>query len=108
MNNIQLTDKRQLMVCHECDALQNVAHVPKGDTAMCICCGERLFKNARSPIEKPLALTLACLILFVLGNLYPILQLTIAGIESETTLIGSALMFFELGGFAFKAGNISL
>ena len=33
----------------------------------------------------------------MLGNLYPVLQLTIAGIESETTLIGSALMFFELG-----------
>ncbi len=86
-----------LMACHECDALQNVAHIPEGKTALCICCGQPLFKNPHSPIEKPLALVFACVILFMLANIYPVMWLSIAGIERETTLTESALIFYDLG-----------
>lgn len=86
-----------LMACHECDALQNVAHVPQGNVVLCICCGERLFKNSHSAIEKPLALIFACVILFVVANIYPVMWLSIAGIERETTLTESALIFYDLG-----------
>lgn len=86
-----------LMACHECDALQNVAHVPEGNIASCLCCGERLFKNPRSAIEKPLALIFSCVILFAIANIYPVMRLSIAGIERETTLTESALIFYDLG-----------
>jgi len=85
------------MICHECDALQDVAHIPKGNIAFCICCGERLFKNSVSAIETPLALIMACAILFIVANLYPVLQLTLVGIEREATLTGSAFIFFMQG-----------
>jgi paraquat-inducible protein A len=85
------------MVCHECDALQDVSHIPVGSTALCVCCGERLFKNTKSAIERPLALIIACAILFVVANSFPILQLTITGIERQTTLTGAALIFFMQG-----------
>lgn len=87
----------QLIICHECDALQNVSHIAEGSVAVCMCCGERLFKNPISAIEKPLALIIACAILFVVANVYPVMQLNIAGIERETTLTGSALIFFTEG-----------
>jgi paraquat-inducible protein A len=86
-----------LMVCHECDALQDVSHIPVDNVGLCACCGERLFKNPRSAIEKPLALIIACAILFIVANIYPIMTLNIMGIERETTLTGSALIFFEQG-----------
>ncbi len=87
----------QLMGCHECDALQDVAHIPKGDVALCICCGERLFKNTHSAVERPLALIFSCVILFMVANIYPVMRLSIAGIERETTLTESALIFYNLG-----------
>ncbi len=85
------------MACHECDALQNVARIPLGNVALCACCGERLFKNPRSAIEKPLALLFACAILLVVANIYPVMWLSIAGIERHTTLTESALIFYDLG-----------
>lgn len=85
------------MVCHECDALQDVSHIPQGEIGLCICCGERLFKNPKSAIEKPLALIIACVILFFIANSYPILQLEIAGIGRATTLTESAIIFYMQG-----------
>lgn len=90
-------NSHQLMACHECDALQNIAHIPKGDIALCICCGQRLFKNSRSPIEKPLALIIACVILFFAANIFPVMRLSIAGIERHATLTESAHIFYDLG-----------
>ncbi len=93
-----INDKnKQLMICHECDALQDVAHIPKGNTAFCVCCGERLFKNTVSAIETPLALIMACAILFIVANLYPVLQLSLAGMNREATLTSSAVIFFMQG-----------
>ncbi len=86
-----------LMICHECDALQDVSQIPEENIALCVCCGGRLFKNSKSAIEKPLALIIACVILFIVANSYPIMKLNIMGIERETTLTGSAIIFFEQG-----------
>lgn len=85
------------MACHECDALQDVTHIPEGKVALCMCCGDRLFKNPRSAIEKPLALISACVILFMVANIYPVMRLSIAGIAREVTLTESALIFYDLG-----------
>jgi len=91
-------EKNQLLsVCHACDALQDVSHIPKGNIASCICCGVRLFKNSKSPIESPLALLVACAIFFIIANIYPVIQLSIAGIERETTLIETAYVIFIEG-----------
>lgn len=85
-----------LMACHECDALQNVGDVAEGNVVLCSCCGQRLFKKSSTTTDKPLAFILSCAILFMLANFYPVMQLTIAGIEREVTLMQSALIFYEL------------
>jgi len=90
-------NNKTLIVCHACDALQDVSHIPKGNIASCICCDVRLFKNTKSTIESPLAILIACAIFFVIANIYPLLQLNIAGIERETTLIETAYMLFTEG-----------
>ena len=84
-------------VCHECDALQYVRGVEPGNVATCICCGSTLFKYPAGGVDKPLALIVASMILFVVANLYPIMTLNIAGIERDATLTDSALIFLELG-----------
>ena len=90
-------NNQTLIICHACDALQDVSHIPKGNIASCICCGIRLFKNTKHTVERPLALLIACSIFFIIANIYPVLQLNIAGIERETTLIETAFMFYTEG-----------
>lgn len=86
-----------LLVCQECDALQNVPKLNPGDAAVCICCRNRLFKVPVGGVDKLLALVIASIILFIVANIYPVLTLDIVGIERETTLTGSSLIFIDLG-----------
>ncbi len=86
-----------LFICHECDVLQRVPDMEPGAVANCVRCGSTLFRNPAGGIEKPLALFISSLILFLIANIYPIMKLNIAGIERDTTLTGSALIFIEQG-----------
>ncbi len=86
-----------LFICHECDALQKVPAMEPGSVATCRCCGSTLFRCPRGGTEVPLALFVSSLILFLIANSYPIMALEIAGIERETTLLGSALAFIHEG-----------
>ena len=92
-----MEENHLLYICHECDALHNVSNVEPGTKAICVCCGTTLFKNPVNAIDKPLALVISSLILFLIANIYPIMSLNIAGIERAATLTDSALIFLELG-----------
>ncbi|MEW5008222.1 MAG: paraquat-inducible protein A, partial [Cycloclasticus sp.] len=85
-----------LYVCHACDALQNIAAVKPGAVAKCVCCGSTLLRNPNGGGERPLALLIAAAILFFISNIYPIMDIKIAGIEQSTTLTGAAMIFVEL------------
>jgi paraquat-inducible protein A len=86
-----------LFVCHECDALQNVSAIKPGNVATCVCCGSTLFRNPVNGVEKPLALILASMMLYLVANIYPIMTINIAGIERAATLTDSAMIFLDLG-----------
>ncbi len=86
-----------LFVCHECDALQQLSGLGRGDIARCRCCGSRLFRNPEGGIDRPLAFALASLVLYFIANLHPIMTINIAGNERQATLTDSARIFFELG-----------
>ncbi len=90
-----VTRNDHLIICHACDALQKVPEMHPGNTADCACCGSRLFRQPRGGLDRPLALIFTSLLLFIIANLYPILTLNIAGIESTTTLTGTALVFVQ-------------
>jgi len=95
---MQITDQPHgLFVCHECDALQNISGIQPGNVATCVCCGSTLFRNPNGGVERPLALIIASAILFLVANIYPIMQIKIAGIEMSATLTGSAVVFFDFG-----------
>jgi len=86
-----------IFVCHECDALQHVTTVLPGNDAICVRCGSRLFRNPKGGIDKPLALIMASMIIFIVANIYPIMTLTIMGVEQATTISGAAIIFMQQG-----------
>jgi paraquat-inducible protein A len=98
MNSVEATDSEAIVfVCHDCDALQQVAGVDPGNEALCVRCGSRLFRNPKGGIDRPLALIISSMILFVIANLYPIMTLKIAGIVQTTTITDAALIFLQRG-----------
>jgi len=90
-------------ICHDCDALQHVPSIAPGQEATCIRCGFRLFRNPKGGTDRPLALALSSLILFLVANIYPIMTINILGIEKSATITESALVFFNEGNHLLAA-----
>ena len=79
------------VACHESDLLQRIPPVPRGGSARCLCCGARLMSNPRGGLDLPLALSLSALILYLIANGYPLMELEVQGRTQQTTLTGAAL-----------------
>ena len=92
-----MKQKKHFIICHSCDALQTFVEINPGSVVDCVCCGSRLLRRSKGGLDKPLALIVASLFLFIIANIYPIMTLSVAGIETKTTLTGSALMFVQQG-----------
>ena len=98
MNSVEATDSEAIVfVCHDCDALQQVAAVDPGNEALCVRCGNRLFRNPKGGIDRSLALVISSMILFIIANLYPIMTLKIAGSEQSATITETSLIFLHRG-----------
>ena len=75
-----------LIACHECDALQRVPQASAG-TLSCHRCGAHLHHLGPYDLNKPLALALCALVLFVLANAYPMVVFEVQGTRITTTLL---------------------
>ncbi|NEX20951.1 paraquat-inducible protein A [Thiorhodococcus mannitoliphagus] len=84
------------VACHECDLLQVLPDLPPGGKASCCRCGCTLATRPADPIERPLALGLAALLVLVVANTTPLMGLSAVGRHASTTIIGGAYqMWFE-------------
>ncbi|NOQ63333.1 MAG: PqiA/YebS family transporter subunit [Methyloprofundus sp.] len=99
-----------IISCHDCGLLQQITHMPEDGAAKCCRCDATLrkrqhIKPAKS-IEYTLALVISALVLFIIANVYPIIQLQAEGREMATTLLSCVnyLLTHEmllLGGLVF-------
>ena len=84
-----MSEEPSLIACSCCDALHRRSALGPGQVANCRRCGAELDRHpgrGRGPI---LPLTLACLILFMIANAFPIVVIEVQGLESQTTLAGA-------------------
>ncbi|MFC1877995.1 paraquat-inducible protein A [Thermodesulfobacteriota bacterium] len=86
-----------LMACHECDLLHRIVGLPEGGTARCRRCGAVLVSHKRNSLDRSLSLTITGLILFVMANAYPLLEIKSGSLYQATTIIGSVEVLFRAG-----------
>ncbi len=82
------------VACPDCDLLQRIPPLPPGGKARCVRCGFGLAKQPAVPSELPLALTVAALIVFILANTSPLMDLSVVGRTASTTIVGGAYEMF--------------
>ena len=75
-----------LVVCEECDVVHRRADLVEGQHARCTRCGALLGRGHRLDPQAQLALALASLIVFVIGNLGDIVTLDLGGHHVVATL----------------------
>jgi paraquat-inducible protein A len=81
--------------CAQCDLLQKLDELHAGQEASCVRCGHHLCSVPHHPFDTPMAYALTALILLLLSCAFPLLNLHIAGVESEMTFLSSAKALIE-------------
>ncbi len=76
--------------CPDCDMLQRIPPLPPGAKANCARCGATLARRPSGPPDLTLALTLAAVIVFVIANFSPLMDLSAVGRSASTTVAGGA------------------
>ena len=82
-------NRAELLACPECDLLQSDSAVPRPRKALCVRCGAVLYQRHDNGLERTAALSLAALVVFALGNAFPILSLELQGERTSATLAGA-------------------
>ncbi|MCA8967648.1 MAG: paraquat-inducible protein A, partial [Planctomycetes bacterium] len=86
-----------MTACHECDALHRLRALAPGAIALCTRCGAELYREPRGGVDRPLALSLAALGLFVLANVFPFIALKLEGRLEENLLVSGVLAMWREG-----------
>lgn len=85
------------MACHQCDELQRIGALARGQSARCWRCGALLARNPVGGLSLPILLNMGALILMLLAYFLPFLTLEIQGRMEQTTLPGTARALWDAG-----------
>ncbi len=91
----QTENQNILMACAECDALQTVPWVAAGKKVRCERCGSTLYHQPKGGLNRPIALLLGALVLYIIANSFPLVTLSVGGATQETSLIGTAWALYN-------------
>lgn len=85
------------IACLECDLLHRRQTLPPDGVAVCRRCGAALYRGERHSLDRPLAMTLAGAVLFVIANVFPFLTLHMEGHVQQITLSSGILELYRQG-----------
>jgi paraquat-inducible protein A len=68
-----------MVACEYCDALHRVRVLGRGEKALCVRCGGRLYGSSVDSLQRVLALELAALVLFAVANVALFLHVSLEG-----------------------------
>jgi len=85
------------VACPDCDLLQHIPLLPPQGKALCCRCGRVLATNKPGANERTLALAIGAAIVFIIANAFPLMGLSAAGREVDTTIIGGAWVMWQEG-----------
>jgi paraquat-inducible protein A len=86
-----------LIACEGCDALHTRPVLQRREIARCARCGTELERHPGGQGERMLPLTIASLVLLVIANTFPIVQIELSGNDSQTTLFGAVFVLANEG-----------
>jgi paraquat-inducible protein A len=81
----------EAIVCEGCDAVYGRAVLREREVARCPICGTELERHRGAQQERILPLAVAGLIMFGVANLFPIVEMELRGLRSQTTLFGAVM-----------------
>ncbi|HSD35943.1 MAG TPA: paraquat-inducible protein A [Rhodocyclaceae bacterium] len=78
-----------MIVCNECDLLQQAAVLPRGGSLLCARCDAPLRSWVAQDLDRPLALALAAAMSFLIGNVFPVMTLEFQAQRINGSMLGA-------------------
>jgi paraquat-inducible protein A len=85
------------IACPDCDLQQSIPPLLPGASARCARCRVTVARNPVDPIGRPLALSVAAAVVFLIANTTPLMGLSAVGREASTTILGGAQEMWTRG-----------
>lgn len=85
------------IACPDCELQQSIPPLVPGASARCARCRVTVARNPVDPIGRPLALSVAAAVVFLIANTTPLMGLSAAGREASTTILGGAQEMWTQG-----------
>jgi paraquat-inducible protein A len=81
---------KPLIVCEQCDLLQRERDLELGSTAICIRCGNDLYRSQPLGLQRSLVFAITAAVLFLISNAFPIVTISSQGLSNSATLLEAA------------------
>lgn len=75
------------ILCPQCDLLVEIPVIAIGQKAKCPRCHTTLTSRWKEPRKRPIGYAISALFMLLLANLFPFVNMNVAGLSSEVTLI---------------------
>ncbi|HYQ92559.1 MAG TPA: paraquat-inducible protein A [Candidatus Competibacteraceae bacterium] len=86
-----------LVACHDCDLLFRKPRLRTGEKLICSRCGALLYCHKPDSVRHALSFSLAALIMFLLANVYPLLDFKLQGQSQLCDLITGVNQLYRQG-----------
>nr|WP_318382131.1 membrane integrity-associated transporter subunit PqiA [uncultured Enterobacter sp.] len=83
------------ILCSQCDMLVALPTLEHGHKAACPRCGHTLTTQWDEPRQRPTAYSIVALFMLLLSNLFPFVNMNVAGVTSEVTLMEIPRVMFS-------------
>lgn len=92
-----------MIACPGCDLIHYRYSLPVKTTAYCRRCQTPLYSSRPISFDRPLALAVCGIIVFIIANFYPFLTLKMEGRVEETLLLSGAVSLYRQGRLVLAA-----
>jgi paraquat-inducible protein A len=91
-----------LIICEYCDCVYGTAPLVKNQKAHCVCCGAVIQRYTGITVQQRLALCVTAGVLLVFANCYPVMSISLQGLQNSATLWDSVVALSD-GPITFMA-----
>ena len=103
IKNSPPADGQSLLACHECDLVQHKVEAAPGAVVRCRRCNSVLYKHVDKTLDHAVAWSIAGLVLLLLANVFPVVNLSAGGSQTQTSLFSGAIALTRAGQFGVAA-----
>ncbi len=94
LNHIPLDN---FIICKKCDTLHRKRRLEIGAVAKCTECGSVLYRRHKNLLDYGLAIGVTALIFFIIANAFPIVNISLRGVQQDISLPSVLFSLFENG-----------